>query len=231
MLQEFEFENTASTGHRDQQGMADEIIRLRDEIREERRRLGKLEERRCGAGHENVLPLRLWDCPTCHNETRKRLADWMERHKNLLATLTQERELGDIAKSELEAADAELAQTKVKLKQTDIDLGKAERRYEAAEAIVSVGHPSWPVLECPDCDGAGTTGTAPNGKSYSCETCGGHEDSAGRGWVRMADADALEASEKVRRDVAKTIRASSYPCAPKEMEQWAHKLMEVSDGS
>lgn len=55
---------------------------------------------------------------------------------------------------------------------------------------------SWPVLECPDCDGAGHRGEAPDGRKVSCETCGGDEDSLGRGWVKMSDAGALDTAEK-----------------------------------
>lgn len=81
VLQKFE---TGTAGlrepHWDAGRMAEEILRLED----------RLDNTKCNSGHE-TLPLMLWDCPACHDETR------------------------------------------AKLKQTDIDLGKAERRYEAAE--------------------------------------------------------------------------------------------------
>ncbi len=39
-------------------------------------------------------------------------------------------------------------------------------------------------LRCSDCDGDGYTGTDGEGRKYSCETCGGHEDSIGDGLSR-----------------------------------------------
>lgn len=47
-------------------------------------------------------------------------------------------------------------------------------------------HPAWPVLECPDCEGTGGEGIHPiSGKKISCDTCGGNEDSLGRGWIEI----------------------------------------------
>ena len=34
----------------------------------------KLNHNRCHSGHE-TLPLKLWDCPACHDETRRKLAE------------------------------------------------------------------------------------------------------------------------------------------------------------
>lgn len=51
---------------------------------------------------------------------------------------------------------------------------------------------TWPVLECEDCDGAGhlgettvDTSSGPSGRKIACETCGGNEDSLGRGWIEI----------------------------------------------
>ena len=43
------------------------------------------------------------------------------------------------------------------------------------------GATPWPAMCCPDCGGTGDLGTAPDGRQIACETCGGHEDSLGRG--------------------------------------------------
>lgn len=48
------------------------------------------------------------------------------------------------------------------------------------------------VEQCPDCAGAGYIGTCKDGRKISCETCGGDEDSLGRGWiesVRLSDVE------------------------------------------
>lgn len=37
---------------------------------------------------------------------------------------------------------------------------------------------------CPDCDGYGSLGHAPDGRLISCESCGGHEDSIGTGVIK-----------------------------------------------
>ena len=48
---------------------------------------------------------------------------------------------------------------------------------------------------CPDCSGTGTLGRAPDGRYYACELCGGHEDSAGSGYVECeTDVPALIAA-------------------------------------
>jgi hypothetical protein len=36
---------------------------------------------------------------------------------------------------------------------------------------------------CTDCGGDGILGYAPDGRPIACETCGGHEDSAGLGYI------------------------------------------------
>jgi hypothetical protein len=56
-----------------------------------------------------------------------------------------------------------------------------------------VSDKAWPVLICPDCDGSGHLGRAADGRKYACETCGGHEDSLGRGWVEVTQAAELDA--------------------------------------
>lgn len=68
----------------------------------------------------------------------------------------------------------------------------------------------WPVMECPDCDRAGTTGTAPGGKKYFCETCGGDEDSDGRGWVRVTDMDTLASRLEQARDIVGELLNLQY---------------------
>lgn len=45
-----------------------ELIDERDRLR------AQLANNRCNSGHE-TLPLVLWDCPECHNETKRKLAD------------------------------------------------------------------------------------------------------------------------------------------------------------
>ena len=45
------------------------------------------------------------------------------------------------------------------------------------------GASPWPAMCCPDCGGTGDLGTAPDGRQIACETCGGHEDSLGRGFL------------------------------------------------
>ena len=45
------------------------------------------------------------------------------------------------------------------------------------------GATPWPAMCCPDCGGTGDLGTAPDGRQIACETCGGHEDSLGRGFL------------------------------------------------
>lgn len=55
------------------------------------------------------------------------------------------------------------------------------RLEEAEEAIVRL---AW--KECPDCSGAGYAGWS-RGRRVSCESCGGHEDSLGDGWIPNHD--------------------------------------------
>lgn len=40
----------------------------------------RLDTNRCNRGHE-TLPLTLWDCPECHNETKRKLAELAEALK------------------------------------------------------------------------------------------------------------------------------------------------------
>lgn len=45
---------------------------------EDRDRLqARLNTSRCNSGHD-TLPLTLWDCPECHNETKRQLAELVE---------------------------------------------------------------------------------------------------------------------------------------------------------
>ena len=114
--------------------------------------------------------------------------------------------------------ESELAET-LRLNERQAEgLDAYERRLDAekarrAEAETALHKRAWPVLECPDCDGAGTTGTAPNGKKYSCETCGGNEDSAGRGWIKSMDMDTAtaraDALAKVAGEVAGEMERSA----------------------
>ncbi|HEY3434271.1 MAG TPA: hypothetical protein VGK41_01325 [Solirubrobacterales bacterium] len=51
---------------------------------EERDRLQTmLDTNRCNRGHE-TLPLALWDCPACHDETKRRLASLIAGSKAML---------------------------------------------------------------------------------------------------------------------------------------------------
>lgn len=61
------------------------------------------------------------------------------------------------------------------------------RETERAEKAENAYH----VRRCPDCDGEGHLGRAPNGKYESCELCGGHEDALGRGFLYYDDPGAL----------------------------------------
>lgn len=45
------------------------------------------------------------------------------------------------------------------------------------------------ALFCPGCGGTGTRGAAPNGKAWTCEDCGGDEDSPGTGVNPYATSD------------------------------------------
>jgi len=45
----------------------------------------KLDTKLCGNGHDNVLPLELWDCPACHEETKRKLTRLIEAAEAALA--------------------------------------------------------------------------------------------------------------------------------------------------
>jgi len=88
-------------------------------------------------------------------------------------------------------------------------------------------------VKCPDCDGSGTCGRAPDGRLYACERCGGDEDSIGAGYIEVPDTKELttlqnqltsmtreqdtaverlkEAEELLRDFVASTDNAGTYP--------------------
>lgn len=51
----------------------EEIHDLYAGILERDRLLGKLLARKCNAGHENNLPVYLWDCPTCTKELQEEI--------------------------------------------------------------------------------------------------------------------------------------------------------------
>lgn len=63
------------------QDLAERIERARTAVAElfaERDSLqAKLDTNRCNSGHE-TLPLALWDCPECHNTTKRKLAELIE---------------------------------------------------------------------------------------------------------------------------------------------------------
>ena len=58
----------------------------------------------------------------------------------------------------------------------------------AREALSAQGEQGTQTYEeariCPDCDGYGSLGHAPDGRLISCESCGGHEDSIGTGVIK-----------------------------------------------
>lgn len=65
---------------------ADRIDAAMAELVAERDRLqARLDTNRCNSGHE-TLPLTLWDCPECHNETKRKLAELIEA-RNAMAPL------------------------------------------------------------------------------------------------------------------------------------------------
>lgn len=77
----------------------------------------KLDCNRCNAGHK-TLPLALWDCPACHDETRAQLAaakhQIAERERQvarLQDTLTDARNARDRASKELDRASELLNRT------------------------------------------------------------------------------------------------------------------------
>ena len=55
--------------------------------------------------------------------------------------------------------------------------------YAFINWLERTGATPWPAMCCPDCGGTGDLGTAPDGRQIACETCGGHEDSLGRGFL------------------------------------------------
>lgn len=121
--------------------------------------------------------------------------------------------------------EAELAGTNKRSEQVEGDLLTMHLELDAekarrVEAEAALRKRAWPVLECPDCDGAGTTGTAPNGKKYSCETCGGNEDSAGRGWIESMDMDTATARADALAKVAGEVAL--------EMERQADRVEGMS---
>ena len=65
--------------------------------------------------------------------------------------------------------------------------GRGWKDTGAVEGFINylerTGATPWPAMCCPDCGGTGDLGTAPDGRQIACETCGGHEDSLGRGFL------------------------------------------------
>ncbi len=68
----------------------------------------RLEHNRCNSGHE-TLPLVLWDCPECHNETRRKLAELIEATARL-ATAAERRDTSIGCPINVMTARAELAE-------------------------------------------------------------------------------------------------------------------------
>jgi hypothetical protein len=50
---------------------------------------------------------------------------------------------------------------------------------------LSIRNVTAPRQKCPDCNGEGTIGEARDGRLIACETCGGHEDAKGCGYIEV----------------------------------------------
>ena len=103
---------------------------------------------------------------------------------------------GDIIgdRSAINSKDAEIAERDATIRERDAEI---ERLREAVRMIAPT--------ECVECEGSGSLGIAP-GKAHlkiACDTCGGHEDRLGDGYIENQDVDYAEwmARPEVRRAI------------------------------